>query len=140
MNKKVLYPIIVLVLGIGVAVLIALNAPQPVTDDYQPLVTTVRVIEVEPREEYLTVSSQGTVEPRSQSELIPEVSGRAVWISPALVGGGSFSKNDVLLRIEPHDYSQAVIQARAAVAQAELRLAMEQAEADVARRESASAC
>jgi RND family efflux transporter MFP subunit len=40
-----------------------------------------------------------------------------------------------LLRIDPHDYRQALVQARSAVAQAQLRLAMEQAEADVALRE-----
>jgi RND family efflux transporter MFP subunit len=122
MNRKVLYPIVVLVLGIGVAALIALNAPQPVPDDYEPLVTTVRVIEVEPRAEYLTVSSQGTVEPRSQSELIPEVSGRAVWISPSLVGGGSFQEGEVLLRIDDADYRSALVRAEAALKRAEVEL------------------
>ena len=78
MNKKLLYPLIVLVLGIGLAVLIALNAPRTIPEAYEPLVATVRVIKAEPKAEYLTVTSQGTVEPRSQSELIPEVSGRAV--------------------------------------------------------------
>ena len=122
MNKKVLYPIIVLVLGIGVAALIALTAPQPVPDDYAPLVTTVRVIEAEPKAEYLTVSSQGTVEPRSQSELIPEVSGRAVWISPALIGGGSFREGDILLRIDDADYRSTLVRAEAALKRAEVEL------------------
>jgi RND family efflux transporter MFP subunit len=80
----------------------------------------VRVIEVEPREEYLTISSQGTVEPRSQSELIPEVSGRAVWISPSLVGGGSFREGDVLLRIDDADYRSALVRAEAALKRAEV--------------------
>ena len=87
MNKKLLYPIIVLVLGVGVAVLIALNAPQTTPEPDERLAPTVRVIEVKPAQEYLTVTSQGKVEPRSQTELIPEVSGRALWVSPALVGG-----------------------------------------------------
>ena len=120
MNKKLLYPIIVLVLGIGLAVLIALNKPRTIPDNYEPLVATVRVIEVQPRAEYLTVTSQGTVEPRSQSELIPEVSGRAVWISPALVGGGSFRQGDVLLRIDDADYRSSLLRAEAALKRSEV--------------------
>ena len=109
MNKKLVYPILVLAAGLGIAVLIAVNAPTPTPDDYKPLLATVRVLKVQPQAEYLTVTSQGTVEPRSQSELIPEVSGRAVWISPALVGGGSFARDEVLLRIDDADYRRQVL-------------------------------
>lgn len=118
MNKKLVYPILVLAIGIGIAVLIALNAPRPTPDDYKPLLATVRVIKVQPQAEYLTVTSQGTVEPRSQSELIPEVSGRAVWISPSLVGGGSFARDEVLLRIDDADYRSALVRAEAALKRA----------------------
>lgn len=118
MNKKLVYPILVLVIGIGIAVLIALNAPRPTPDDYKPLLATVRVIKVQPQAEYLTVTSQGTVEPRSQSELIPEVSGRAVWISPSLVGGGSFARDEVLLRIDDADYRSALVRGEAALKRA----------------------
>ncbi|MDH4042597.1 MAG: efflux RND transporter periplasmic adaptor subunit [Gammaproteobacteria bacterium] len=120
MNKKLLYPILILVLGVGLAALIALNPAETVPDDYAPLVATVRVIKVEPKAEYLTVTSQGTVEPRSQSELIPEVSGRAVWISPSLVGGGSFARDDVLLRIDDADYRSSLTRAEAALKRAEV--------------------
>ena len=120
MNKKLVYPIIVLAVGLGIAVLIAVNAPTPTPDDYKPLLATVRVLKVQPKAEYLTVTSQGTVEPRSQSELIPEVSGRAVWISPALVGGGSFARDEVLLRIDDADYRSALVRAEAALKRAEV--------------------
>lgn len=120
MNKKLVYPIIVLAVGIGIAVLLAVNAPTPTPDDYKPLLATVRVLKVQPQAEYLTVTSQGTVEPRSQSELMPEVSGRAVWISPALVGGGSFARDEVLLRIDDADYRSALVRAEAALKRAEV--------------------
>ena len=69
---------------------------------------TVRVTEVRAVTEHLSISSQGTVQPRSQSELIPEVSGRVVWTSPSLVGGGSFREGDILLRIDAADYLSAM--------------------------------
>jgi RND family efflux transporter MFP subunit len=73
----------------------------------------VRVVEVEPADLQLSVLTQGTVKPRSESDLVPEVSGPVLWVSPALVSGGSFEEGDPLLRIDPTDYEVAVEQARA---------------------------
>jgi RND family efflux transporter MFP subunit len=74
------------------------------------------VLRAEAKTEHLTITSQGTVQPRSESELIPEVSGRVVWISPSLVGGGSFKEGDILLRIDQSDY-QSTLQRNKAVVQ-----------------------
>ncbi|MDH3992576.1 MAG: efflux RND transporter periplasmic adaptor subunit [Gammaproteobacteria bacterium] len=119
MNKQILYPIVVMVLGLGLAVLIAVNEPEMVPEPYEPLVTTVRVTRVEAAAEYLGITSQGTVQPRSQSELIPEVSGRVVWISHALVGGGAFQQDAVLLRIDDADYRTLVDRGEASLKRAE---------------------
>ena len=119
MNKKILYPIVVLVLGLGLAVLIAVNEPEITPEPYEPLVTTVRVTRVEATAEYLGITSQGTVQPRSQSELIPEVSGRVVWVSHALVGGGAFQHDSVLLRIDDADYRTLVDRGEASLLRAE---------------------
>jgi len=116
MTNTVRYPLILLAAGLALAVLIATNEPEVVHQSYEPMAPTVRVTRVQERNEYLTVSSQGTVQPRSQSELIPEVSGRVTWMSPALVSGGAFAADDVLLRIDDADYrtqlqrSEAVLQ------------------------------
>ena len=108
MNKRVIYPLLVLVAAAGIAALLIVTKPAPVGEDYVPPPTTVRTITVEKRAEHLIVRSQGTVQPRSESQLIPEVSGRVVWMAPALVAGGDFEKDDVLLRIDPADYQDAV--------------------------------
>jgi RND family efflux transporter MFP subunit len=113
MNKKILYPLLVLAIGLAIAYLLATNKPVIEPRSYQPLTMTVRVARVETKSQYLTVLSQGTVQPRRQSELIPDVSGRVVWISPSLVSGGSFAEGDVLLRIDDADYRTAVQRARA---------------------------
>ena len=52
-----------------------------------------------------------------------------------VVSGGFFEEGDVLLRIDDHDYRQAEIRARAQVTQAELQLALQEAEAEVALEE-----
>jgi RND family efflux transporter MFP subunit len=119
MNKKLLYPLLLLAAGLLLAVLLIANKPEVVPDAYEPTVPTVRVVRVAAVAEYLAVSSQGTVQPRSQSELIPEVTGRVVWISPSLVNGGAFGKDDVLLRIDDADYLNLVARGEAALMRAE---------------------
>ena len=120
MNKKLLYPLLVLAGGALLALLVATNKPVVESEPIQPMITTVRVLKVEPKTEYLTISSQGSIQPRTQSTLIPEVSGRVVWISPSMVGGGSFNKGDVLLTIDKADYQSSVERNRAVVQRTEV--------------------
>jgi len=83
----------------------------------------------------LTVASQGTVRPRTESTLSAEVSGLVVGVSPAFVDGGFFEAGDLLLQIDPQDYRQALVEAESRLAAAELRLAQEAAAGELARAE-----
>jgi RND family efflux transporter MFP subunit len=56
------------------------------------------------------------VVPRRESELIPQVAGVVVWVSPELVPGGFFTAGDPLMRIDPSDYEVGLESARAALA------------------------
>ncbi len=120
MNKKIVYPLLVLLAGMVLAFLLASNKPVIESAPYNPLVTTIRVLKIEPKTEYLTVSSQGAVQPRTQSTLIPEVSGRVTWISPSLVSGGVFSKGDILLKIDKADYLSKLDRSRAVLQRSEV--------------------
>lgn len=113
MNKKLLYTLILLTVGFGLALLLANNKPEREILTQERLLRSVRAMTVEARAEHLLITSQGSVQPRSQTELIPEVSGRVEWMSPALVGGGSFREGEVLLRIDSEDYQTALRRAQA---------------------------
>jgi RND family efflux transporter MFP subunit len=73
------------------------------------------------------VNSQGTVTPRTQSTLIPEVAGRIVSVAPGFRNGGSFTKGETLFSINPADYEHAIVIARADLARARLALEQEKA-------------
>jgi len=133
--RKVLLPILVVTLGALGAYLLIQSRQKPATRVPEKVLPLVRVQPVELLDLQLSVMSQGTVGPRTVSALVPEVSGRVIEVAASFAAGGFFEANEVLLHIDPHDYRQALVQARSQVAQAELRLAREQAEADVARRE-----
>ena len=120
MTKKVVYPIGFLIAGLALAFLISSNKPELIAQQYERIVPTVRVMPVQATAEYLSINSQGTVQPRSQSELIPEVTGRVTWLSPSLVNGGAFLKDDVLLRIDDADYQTLVERSEAALKRSEI--------------------
>jgi len=88
------------------------------------------------RGQYRVVAhSQGTVQPRTESTLIPEVSGQVVKESPNLRSGEFFEAGDVLLQIDPREYEAAVTIARSELTQARAHLSEELARANQAERE-----
>ena len=113
-----LYPLGILIAsGIGAFLLIA-TAPKVESVPTEKSLPLVRTIQAQPEDVLWTVRSQGTVAPRTESDLIPEVSGRVVWVSPKLVSGGFFNYDEPLLRIDDRDYAAALARAEADVARA----------------------
>jgi len=96
----------------------------------------VRVLPVETRTVQLNVSTHGTVRPRMESDLIPQVSGPVVTVSPQLVSGGFFAQGDVLLEVDDRDYQAALERARAALVRA--RSEHDRAAKDLERRSGLS--
>ena len=132
---RILVPLIVIGAGGYAAFTMIQNRPAPETRAVEIPPPSVRVVVVQPENVRLKVRAEGTVAPRTETELVPEVSGRVTMISESLAAGGFFEEGEVLLKIDRREYELAVVQARAAVAQAELKLATEQEEAAVARKE-----
>lgn len=119
MMRKFVIPALVIVASIFGAVTLLATSPQLEPSGVAPIATAVRVREVRPEPIQLTVHSQGTVVPNTESELIPEVSGRVVWMSPSLVTGGYFEAGEVLLRLEDNDYRSGLARARSSLTRAE---------------------
>ena len=132
---RVVLPIVVVGGAGGAAYLMYLNRPPVETQVPVVEPPSVRIQRVTFESVPLTVSSQGTVQPRTSSQLVPEISGPVIEVAQSFAVGGFFEAGDVLLKIDPYDYQQAVITGRAQLAQAQLRVAQEEAEAEVARRE-----
>ena len=132
---QVLLPLIVIGGAAGVAYVMYLNRPAVETQTPALQPPGVRVQRVSYDTTNLTVKSQGTVRPRTSSQLVPEISGPVVEVADSFAVGGFFEAGEVLLRIDPYDYQQAVIAGQSQLAQTRLRLSQEEAEADVARRE-----
>ncbi len=109
------------------------NKPQP--DMMEMPAPLVRVEGTALRKTTHTViaRSQGVVQPRTRSTLLPEVSAKVIEISASFRPGGFFEKGDLLLKLDPVDYETAIVVAKATLAQSEAMLAEEKAKADQAR-------
>ncbi len=108
---------VAVLVGAGIMAMVLLaTAPSPEQVEPQQVSTAIRVQAVEKKTVKLKVRSQGTVIPRTESALIPEVSGRIEWMSPNLVPGGYFQKDEVLLRLDARDLKATVDRSKAALA------------------------
>lgn len=137
MNRtlRILLPLAVVALGVIGAVAMIRSRPEVATKQPEVPPPLVRVMNVDLEEIRLSVSAQGTVTPRTESSLVAEVAGRVISASDALVAGGFFEKEEILLTIDPRDYELAEVRARARVAEAQVRVEREEEEANVARKE-----
>ncbi|NND98674.1 MAG: efflux RND transporter periplasmic adaptor subunit [Pirellulaceae bacterium] len=79
----------------------------------------------------------GTVQPAQDIVLSPRVSGQVTELSPKLVPGGMIREGDLLLRIDPADFDNAVSISKSELKQVEARLEIEQGRQSLARKELA---
>ena len=132
---KIILPVIVIGVSFWVAQQIFANKPQPKRRPPVKTVTSVEATHLATQDYQVSIRTQGTVRPRTESTLIPEVSGRIVSIAKNFRAGGFFEQGDVLLQIDPRDYQIAVTIAESQQAKAQMAVEEEQARADVAERE-----
>ncbi len=112
-HPKAVLPLLAL---LGGASIFGLCVAFPERVDHEPppaAAPLVRVVSVAPTSLQLRIATHGTVEPRTESDLVAEVAGPVVWVSPVLASGGFFEAGEPLLRIDPRDPRAALEQARA---------------------------
>jgi len=137
MNKKLklFLPIIIIAIGLIGAFIMIKSRPKVQAKPVTFPAPLVRASIVKLQDFQLTVKSQGTVSPRTESELFSQVSGQVIEVFPQFAPGGFFEKGEILLKVDPLDYELALSRWKAQVAQAKLRLAQEEEEAIIAQEE-----
>ena len=136
-RRVIHFTVMVIVTGLGVLGFLALTASKPQLKRTKPPtpVPMVRVSQIKTGPQAVTVRGEGTVRPLREIQLVPQVKGKVVFVSPVLVDGGEFKKGDTLLRIDPLDYQLAVTLAQARIKDSESRLRVAEEEAAAAKEE-----
>ena len=128
-----------LVLGLFVLLLfVVIKLNEKPVQRKKPYTTLAVMAEYAVRDSvYLQVITQGESRPQTEIDLVPEIGGKIVYVSPNFIEGGIFKKGETLIRIQDADFKVEVIRAEAGVAQAEQVLVREIAEGEIARQDYA---
>ena len=128
---------VVLIIGVGIGIKSALKATRKPPKKKPAKITglLVKVLQAKQSDHQVLLTGHGQAQPRREVSIVPQVSGKVVAVHPQLVAGGVVRAGQTLLRIDPVDYRLNVEQARAAVATAQQKLAVEESSGKVARQE-----
>ena len=132
---RFILPVVVLAACVAVGVTLLRTAPKAERRPPDQTVPSVEVVDVIQSDYTVVVASQGTVVPRTESTLIPEVNGQVIATSANFRTGGFFEAGEVLVEIDPRNYQNAVVVAKADLAQANANLDEEKARVAQALRD-----
>jgi RND family efflux transporter MFP subunit len=128
LKTKKLIPVAIFGGLILLAVLIKMNPPEAQQrENFGGPQMVVETTTVEKQDYKVRLQSYGTVQPRTQSMLVAQVSGQIVSVNENVRDGGFFEKGDILGQIDPRDYEADVRISEASLADA--RQALAEAEA-----------
>lgn len=135
-NKKYILPALIFGGLLAVAIVIRMNPPEaPQRSGFGGPQMAVETLSVEPGDYRVMLESYGTIQPRTRSMLVAQVSGQIVSINPNVRNGGFFEKGDVLVSIDDRDYAADVRIAEATLADARQSLAEAEARTNQARED-----
>lgn len=134
-GKTILLVMAILAVAVLITVLLIKNKKSPPKSPPTERGALVEIFETAAHDYPLTIKASGTVAARRQISLEPQVSGKIVALGKGFASGAFFTKGEMLVQIEPHDYRLAVDQSEAALARAEVELATTQSQAAIARLE-----
>ena len=132
---KVSAPIAVLLAGVLIVKGLAAARPAPEQVEEENRLVSLYVDEARSDAIQVTVETQGEVRPKTQIDLIPQVTGLIVGLSESFSDGAEFRAGDLLLKIDDTDYRLALANAEAAVARAQTELERQLATKDIKEKE-----
>jgi RND family efflux transporter MFP subunit len=128
-------PLLVLLAGVAIVQILVAAKPQPEKKEEETRLVSLYVDEVKSENVTVSVRTQGEVRPKTEIELVPQVSGRIVALSDRFNEGAEFLPDTLLLKIEDTDYRLAVVRAEARVADAQTELERQLATARIKEEE-----
>ena len=132
------FQLLFVLLVVGAALLVSVSLKPESSNRWgagmAPRALTVSVVPPESTDYAPLVDLNGVVEARTLTNVVPQVSGRVIEVSPGFRTGARFEAGDVLFRIESTDYELAVERTLAEIEIARADLARLEAEAEAERQ------
>jgi len=134
-NTKPILPILLIALALGIGMTIVKTTKKPEKKRPQRTAYTVEVLPLKAGRQPVKIRATGTVAAALQITLRSRVGGEIIEVAPEFIDGGSFKKGELILKIDPVDYRLALEQRKAALAEAEFQLKLEEGQRDIAAHE-----
>ena len=126
---RTLPPLAVLGLTAAICYYIFWSEPEPRKFPQFESAPKVEVQTLHPQSYQVWLETQGTVQARTESDLVSQVRGKVINVSPSFRPGGFFEEGDILMEIDRRDYEMEARISTGQLAQAQLRLSEEEATA-----------
>ena len=133
--KQALAVVVITVVAIVIALILFALRPAPQQSEIVPHTLIIDVAVAEKQPLTINVQSQGTVQPHTETNLVAEVSGQVMRVSPNFENGGLVDKGEILLAIDDRNYRAELKRAEASVATAHSNLVQEKGRAAVAKED-----
>jgi len=134
-HRQLFIALSVLFVGLMVLVLLVVTRRPPKRVEVRPVAALVKIRRAKVSDIEMVVKGYGSVSPKMEVEIAPQVSGNIVYVHPEFKSGGFVRAGEKLFVIDRQDYELAVQRAQAGVATAMVGFDMEKAEGQVARME-----
>lgn len=127
-----LIPMALILAGLGAKSLLVATGPEATMQEVVHEKPLVESMVVHPQAHQLTIATWGEVQAASTSTVVARASGELIELSNKLLPGASFTKGDLLARLDDTDARDNLALAESQVAQAQAALELEQAQAAAA--------
>lgn len=133
-RKQLITAAVTLSIFVTLAIIVSNNGPTPKFKPQQAAASLkVEALELQSTHYQFELSSFGTVQPRTQTLLVSQVSGVITEVNPTFRDGGFFSQGEILIQVDDRDYQASTKVAQAELLQMELALEEEKARAQQAQ-------
>lgn len=121
--------------SVALAVFLVSLAPEPERREPPPQIPFAQTSRATLGGGSIPVHGAGTVRPSAEIDVIPQISGKVVWINPAFQSGGRIEAGQAIFRIEEEDYLYRVREAEADREAKRVELLEAREKAQIARTE-----
>jgi len=124
--KKIILPLSVLLISALIAAQIVKLKKVPKSVAVKKIIPEVEVLSAHKTTESFKIKGNGTITPLSRVKLLPQVSGKIIFVSPRMTAGGLITKGETLFLIDTMEYHLRVQSAKAFLQQQEMLLTTEE--------------
>lgn len=126
---------VIIAASVALAALLASLAPEPEQQEQPPQIPYAQTDHARLGTGPIPVHGAGTVRPSAEVEIIPQISGKVVWVHPGFQSGGRVEAGQEIFRIEEEDYVYRVREAEADLEAKRVALLVARENAEIARTE-----